>query len=973
MATATGPAAPTDACYMLIHPRLDVETPNLQTLKRNLERGTDDIKAEALQQVISGTLQGENHDQLLMHIIRFVMPTRNKTLKKLLLLYWEVCPKYEADGKLKQETILICNALLNDLQHPNEFIRGSTLRFLCKLREVELLEPLIGPTRECLSHRHAYVRKNAVEAVSSIYRTLPHLIPDGPELISGVLQTEADMTCRRNALTMLTQSAPALAVQWLKESAQLVSGFEELLQLAVIDLIRRTARDFASEKALFIRCIFELLNAAPSAVKYEAATTLVTLSSNPAAVKAAASCYITLATKESDNNVRIIVLERLDRLRARHEGIIDDLVMDLLRVLTAPDLDVRRKVLGIVMKLTSQRNVNDVISMLKKELAKTVSDASDYDKNTDYRLLVIQTIHSCASQFPEVAASVVELFLDSIADFGASSATDAIVFIREVAEKFPDLRQGIVSHLVASFMDFKAGKVMRGALWILGEYAETPDEIREVWTRLRKAIGELPLLAAEQRELDAASSATAEGAEKSAAEPKAASSGSHRILADGTYATESSLTARATEALSLKLDSKPPLRAVLLHSDFFTGTVLASTLTKLVLRFARAASADEEQQVNSLRAEAVLIMAGIIRIGQSSFVATPIDEDSYDRVLACIRALEYMDEDADVLTEAFIDDTQSAFARLVKGEVKRVAEEERKHSNDNAVQVDDVIEFRLLAAANKGASVSNAEDTLEHDIELATGEAEGRAAVSKLDSVVQLTGFSDAVYAEAYVNVNQYDILLDVMVVNQTNTTLRNLSIEFSTLGDLKLVEKPTTYNVAPFSFSSVKASIKVSSTETGVIFGTIVYDGPNVNDSHSIVLNDIHVDIMEYIRPARCDEAQFHAMWTEFEWENKVNMSTTKEAAENLDLRGYLQHIMRATNMACLTPANALAGDCGFLSANLYARSIFGEDALANISIEKPTEESPITGHIRIRAKTQGIALSLGDKISAAKVSLSE
>ncbi|KAJ2141734.1 coatomer subunit beta [Coemansia sp. RSA 678] len=970
MATAMGPAAPTDACYMLIHPRLDVETPNLQTLKRNLERGTDDIKAEALQQVISGTLQGENHDQLLMHIIRFVMPTRNKTLKKLLLLYWEVCPKYEADGKLKQETILICNALLNDLQHPNEFIRGSTLRFLCKLREAELLEPLIGPTRECLSHRHAYVRKNAVEAVSSIYRTLPHLIPDGPELISGVLQTEADMTCRRNALTMLTQSAPALAVQWLKENAQLVSGFEELLQLAAIDLIRRTARDFASEKALFIRCIFELLNAAPSAVKYEAATTLVTLSSNPAAVKAAASCYITLATKESDNNVRIIVLERLDRLRMRHEGIIDDLVMDLLRVLTAPDLDVRRKVLGIVMKLTSQRNVNDVISMLKKELAKTVSDASDYDKNTDYRLLVIQTIHSCASQFPEVAASVVELFLDSIADFGASSATDAIVFIREVAEKFPDLRQGIVSHLVASFMDFKAGKVMRGALWILGEYAETPDEIREVWTRLRKAIGELPLLAAEQRELDAAS-APADGAEKSA-EPKAASSGSRRILADGTYATESSLTARATEASSLKLDSKPPLRAVLLHSDFFTGTVLASTLTKLVLRFARASSADEEQQVNSLRAEAVLIMAGIIRIGQSSFVTTPIDEDSYDRVLACIRALEYMDEDSDVLTEAFIDDTQSAFARLVKGEVKRVEEEERKHSNDNAVQVDDVIEFRLLAAANKGASVS-AEDTLEHDIELATGEAEGRAAVSKLDSVVQLTGFSDAVYAEAYVNVNQYDILLDVMVVNQTNTTLRNLSIEFSTLGDLKLVEKPTTYNVAPFSFSSVKASIKVSSTETGVIFGTIVYDGPNVNDSHSIVLNDIHVDIMEYIRPAHCDSAQFHAMWTEFEWENKVNMSTTKEAAENLDLRAYLQHIMRATNMACLTPTNALAGDCGFLSANLYARSIFGEDALANISIEKPMEESPITGHIRIRAKTQGIALSLGDKISAAKVSLSE
>ncbi|KAJ2708429.1 coatomer subunit beta, partial [Coemansia spiralis] len=240
-------------------------------LKRNLECGTDDIKAEALQQVIAGTLQGENHEQLLMHIIRFVMPTRNKTLKKLLLLYWEVCPKYTADGTLKQETILICNALRNDLQHPNEYIRGGTLRFLCRLREAELLEPLIGPTRDCLAHRHAYVRKNAVAAVASIYHVLPQLIPDAPELIRTFLGEEADMTCRRNALAMLARSAPDMAVQWLKENAQLVSGFEELLQLAVVDLIRRVARDFAADKALFVRCIFELLGSPANAVKYEAA------------------------------------------------------------------------------------------------------------------------------------------------------------------------------------------------------------------------------------------------------------------------------------------------------------------------------------------------------------------------------------------------------------------------------------------------------------------------------------------------------------------------------------------------------------------------------------------------------------------------------------------------------------------------------------------------------------------------------
>ena len=194
------------------------------------------------------------------------------------------------------------------------------------------------------------------------------------------------------------------------------------------------------------------------------------------------------------------------------------------------------------------------------------------------------------------------------------------------------------------------------------------------------------------------------------------------------------------------------------------------------------------------------------------------------------------------------------------------------------------------------------------------------------------------------------------MIVNQTAETLQNLTVEFATLGDLKLVDRPVTHNLAPHSFLTVKAPIKVSSTETGVIFGNIVYDSNTANENSSVVvLNDIHIDIMDYINPAYCTETQFRNMWSEFEWENKVNVNTNIS-----DLRVYLKHIMDSTNMSCLTPEKQLEGDCGFLSANMYARSIFGEDALANLSIEKPGE-GPIAGHIRIRSKTQGIALSLG------------
>ena len=42
------------------------------------------------------------------------------------------------------------------------------------------------------------------------------------------------------------------------------------------------------------------------------------------------------------------------------------------------------------------------------------------------------------------------------------------------------------------------------------------------------------------------------------------------------------------------------------------------------------------------------------------------------------------------------------------------------------------------------------------------------------------------------------------------------------------------------------------------------------------VVLNDIHIDIMDYIVPAVCSETEFRTMWAEFEWENKVAVNTT-------------------------------------------------------------------------------------------------
>lgn len=76
--------------------------------------------------------------------------------------------------------------------------------------------------------------------------------------------------------------------------------------------------------------------------------------------------------------MKLIVLEKVDQLRQKNEGILDDLVMEILRVLSSTDIDVRKKALELAMEMVSSKNVEEVVMLLKKELSKTVDE--QYEK-----------------------------------------------------------------------------------------------------------------------------------------------------------------------------------------------------------------------------------------------------------------------------------------------------------------------------------------------------------------------------------------------------------------------------------------------------------------------------------------------------------------------------------------------------------------------------------------------------------------
>ena len=110
-----------------------VEQPQHTELITTFQRGTLDEKKKALMTLIKIISNDENYPRLLMDVLTNLQMNPDHGIKKLLFLYWEIVEKTKVDGTVKDEITLAVNALRKDLDSPNEYIRGRTLRLVSKI------------------------------------------------------------------------------------------------------------------------------------------------------------------------------------------------------------------------------------------------------------------------------------------------------------------------------------------------------------------------------------------------------------------------------------------------------------------------------------------------------------------------------------------------------------------------------------------------------------------------------------------------------------------------------------------------------------------------------------------------------------------------------------------------------------------------------------------------------------------------
>lgn len=153
-----------------------------------------------------------------------------------------------------------------------------------------------------------------------------------------------------------------------------------------------------------------------------------------------------------------------------------------------------------------------------------------------------------------------------------------------------------------------------------------------------------------------------------------------------------------------------------MEGDFFIAAGLSASLTKMVRRLMVLNGSVPSADKHKIVAEAMYIMASIVRYGNSGLPTKAITADDMDRIQLCIRVLG---EHNARVSSIFTEDCRKALGGMLAEQAEfEAAHTKPKKKKDVIVQPDDPIMFEQLISKN---DMVNGEDVFETSLSQAVG------------------------------------------------------------------------------------------------------------------------------------------------------------------------------------------------------------------------------------------------------------
>jgi len=926
-------------------------------------------KQEALQKVLGSMVNDDNYpEDLMINVIHHLTIVDDIKIKKMLFLFWEVIEKHKPDGSMKDEIILLCNGIRKDLDSPNEYIRGRTLRLLTKLPYKEILENVKAAVFDNIKHVHPYVRSNAIMCVLSFIDNFGvDIVPDSlPDDLKEIILKDTDTATRRNAYVLYSRISPMESLSLTQEIMENneISELGDLFALCIVENLRKLNKIFPQKSSNFIHLLLELSVHKSHSVLFEIGSLLLEISSNPNVVSSAVNILCSLLHEERDNNTLIIILKKLYNIKNRHGEILQEQILTFANLINLNyAVELRKLSFKLIDELITESSITQVFDKFMNIFTQ-LNSVNESEYTIELKSSMLKCMLKNIIKFPKIDKMYILFVLEKNITFKKDklfvySQISTIKQLFTVYNKPEDensilIINEMLKKIIKLFEEIDQYEIMETCIWILANYSKEIPLLQQSFDLILKNLGDLNFqFLEEDLTLEKMDSDTLNSDSSKRTVTKTV------ILPDGTYGT-------VTEILDVKEIKKQKefkyLRKFILETSFYFSANLVSALTNIIFKMNKL----KFDKFKIYYFNTLNIICAILKMNSKLIYKDP---DNTNHIKMCLKFL--------LSNNNTVYEEWNAYMQIYEKELKQAQDQSKleqelssKKSKDfKNNQPDDFISFRHCKIYDPdnpdlGEDESNMNQINKQSTEISDelfNTSSSRDSENKKRRFVEvLSGTEDPLFVEAEVNIYTFDLSIEFTIRNKSKNTLQNVQLQLFVPKEFSIIEKPPIFTLEPNETVHVRSSVKFTKTINAYIFGQISFN--NFKGENSFMhLSGLFIELLSTYKE-KISDLDFRKNWSDYTWEHNVMIVSRKKTFSEC-----VNELIKGLNMTLVSPKTIemINDEFPFMVCNLYAKTKLGENALVNLSVER-SKDNKIIGSCFIRSKTKDFMTSLGEKIKA-------
>jgi len=377
------------------------------------------------------------------------------------------------------------NTFVKDASDANPLIRALAVRTMGCIRVDRITEYLCEPLSRALRDEDPYVRKTAAVCVAKLYDIAPELVVERGFLeILHDLISDSNPSVVANGVAALSEIAETSGKDVMRISAsvlqKLLAALNECTewgQVFILDSLAKYTPADGREAEGIIERVTPRLQHANSAVVMSAIKVILNYmelmgSQNSDAIRALtrklAPPLVTLLNSEPE--IQYVALRNINLIVQKRPHILESEIKVFFCKYNDP-IYVKMEKLEIIIKLVSEKNIDQVLAELKEY-------ATEVD--VDFVRKAVSAIGRCAVKLERAAERCIGVLLELIQTKVNYVVQESVIVIKDIFRRYPNRYESIIATLCDNLDTLDEPLAKASMIWIIGEYAERIDNADEL-------------------------------------------------------------------------------------------------------------------------------------------------------------------------------------------------------------------------------------------------------------------------------------------------------------------------------------------------------------------------------------------------------------------------------------------------------------------------------------------------------------